>query len=78
MWRVRLLAVLHTLHAIFGSTIGCIYTTHASDMCSDIIVELNVGKGDTLASLAEMYQIPFEKILAANEGMKAYASCKHH
>ena len=40
-------------------------------MRSNIIVELNVGKGDTLESLAEMYQIPFEKILAANEGMQA-------
>ena len=39
----------------------------------DIIVELNVGKGDTLEKLADMYHIPFEKMLAANEGMPTQA-----
>ena len=42
-------------------------------MCRDIIVELNVSKGDTLESLAEMYHIPFEKMYAANEGMPVHA-----
>ena len=42
-------------------------------LCRDIIVELNVGKGDTLESLAEMFRLPYEKVLAANEGARTQA-----
>ncbi len=48
----------------------CIY---GECLCRDIIVELNVGKGDTLEKLAEMYHIPVEKMLAANEGRPTHA-----
>lgn len=34
---------------------------------------MNVASGDTLESLAEMYQMPYEKLLAANKGMHLYA-----
>ncbi len=32
-----------------------------------------MGRGDTLEKLAEMYHIPFEKMLAANEGMPTHS-----
>ena len=34
----------------------------------DIIIELNIDRGDTLESLSETYSIAYEKLLAANEG----------
>ncbi|CAL8463821.1 g3355 [Coccomyxa elongata] len=34
----------------------------------DVIVEINVDEGDTLNGLAQMYHLPFEKLLAANKG----------
>ena len=37
-------------------------------MHRDIIIELNLDRGDTLESLSETYSIAYEKLLAANEG----------
>ena len=45
--------------------------------CRDIIIELNVEEGDTLEKLAETYQIPFEKLLAANEGVLGLLASKN-
>ena len=43
----------------------------------DIIIELNVDKGDTLESLSETYSIAYEKLLAANEGVLHYSASDH-
>lgn len=55
-----------------GSSTGNVSVTwkHRPQLacCRDVIVELKVDKGDTLEGLAQMYHLPYEKLLAANKG----------
>ena len=50
----------------------CFYTVRLvklGDACGrDVIVEIKVDEGDTLSGLAQVYHLPYKKLLAANKG----------